>query len=405
MKKIKLLLLTILLLIPVRSILADEFSAVTTLTCPDTQVNSGGSITCTVSVNVNKPITDFRADINPEGLTITAWASSATWKDPNDGDYSNGRIEADIREGTATGDVTLGSITIKFADTASGRQDISLTDVNYFNDNTTYATAPNSNTVTVTVNPVSTGLRNLTITGGTLSQQFSTSETRYSVILPVDSQSFSIVATKATENDGIVFTNSDTNTNIDPTNIPFATAAGKSSMSIKITVGSGGRKVEYTLLVARETSDSVGEPTLSSLIVGGKNITISGEDIDVALPGSSSYVLKATLSDKANYTFSIPSGFNSCVASDGDLECTLQGENSFPINVVSIASGGKSKTYIVNIKKNVNESTTTTDEPTPIVSENPQTGSGVAFIMAFVLVVSFATSLYLYKRNMKNFEQ
>ena len=188
-------------------------------------------------------------------------------------------------------------------------------------------------------------------------------------------------------------------------------------MSITISVGSGDRKVDYTLLVRKEADpNTVGHATLSSLVVGDKTVTNFTDEITVNPSNINSYQVRATLSDSTNYKFSTSSDNglpSSCSVSGGTLTCNLKGENSFPIKIIANAAGGESKSYILNIKEassgnggnsGNNGGSSSTPDTGRTVYNNPQTGNTTMGIVAIVLVVSLFASLYLYKRNMQNFE-
>ena len=246
-------------------------------------------------------------------------------------------------------------------------------------------------------------LSNLTVNGGMLSPSFSKTKYSYMVVLDsMDTSEFSVVATPEKTGDDVVAGNSDTGGTIDLSNITFATTGGKSNMSIEIIVGTGNTAKTYTLVIAKPQVDS-DEILLSSLVVGGKNVSLvkGVYEYEVVLDSVSSYSMKATLKDSSKYkldnTFLSPT--------------KLSGENTYDIviDAADSTSGLAGKTYYITVKSSGNSSGGSGNSSSTSsgnggnggtsVSNNPSTGSASMIVMAFVLIISLCVSIYFYKRN------
>ena len=371
------------------------FTGGITISCTPKTLSGAGTVTCTLKGNADANITTVKGTVVlPTGATITNFSLASGW---TQNDYADNKINP-YRDEEVTGNFDIGTLTISFSSSATeGNNSISIKDISFQND-TDINTAPDSNSETIEiVNGI--GLSNLEVTGGQLSPQFNTNKKAYILTLGVNATSFGLNATPYKSGEAIVVTNNDTNNTISNlSSIAFSPQSGKESMSISIKVGSGSRETVYNILVQKELPADVGTPTLASLTVGGSDILISSEDITVSINNINSYQLRAALSDKDNFHFvtsNLPSG---CSASNGVLTCNLKGANSMPIIIEANTGGaGGSKTYIVTIKSSSQGGGTTS------TSGNPQTGNTAGAVMAIILVISFGASLYLYKRNIQNF--
>ena len=350
------------------------FTGSVTISCNPKSLSGAGTVKCTLKGTADANITTVKGTIVlPTGASITKFELADGW---TQNDYADNKINP-YRENEITGNFDIGTLTISFSSSASeGNNNISVKDITYLNDSDINS-APDSNAETIEiVNGI--GLSNL----------------------EVNATSFGLNATPYKSGEAVVVTNNDTNNTISNlSSIAFAPQSGKESMSLTIKVGTGDREVKYNILVQRELPAEIGTPTLASLTVGGSDILISSEDITVSVNNINSYQLRAALSDKDNFHFvtsNLPSG---CTASNGVLTCNLKGANSMPIIIEANAGGaGGSKTYIVTIKSSSQGGSGTTS-----TSGNPQTGNTAGAVMALILIISFGASLFLYKRNIQNF--
>ncbi len=372
------------------------FTGSVTISCNPKSLSGAGTVKCTLKGTADANITTVKGTVVlPTGASITKFELADGW---TQNDYADNKINP-YRENEITGNFDIGTLTISFSSSASeGNNNISVKDITYLNDSDINS-APDSNAETIEiVNGI--GLSNLEVTGGQLSPQFNTNKKAYILTLGVNATSFGLNATPYKSGEAVVVTNNDTNNTISNlSSIAFAPQSGKESMSLTIKVGTGDREVKYNILVQRELPAEIGTPTLASLTVGGSDILISSEDITVSVNNLNSYQLRAALSDKDNFHFvtsNLPSG---CTASNGVLTCNLKGANSMPIIIEANAGGaGGSKTYIVTIKSSSQGGSGTTS-----TSGNPQTGNTAGAVMALILIISFGASLFLYKRNIQNF--
>ena len=381
-----------------------------TITCDPSSAKAGEKVTCTLNGSSDEAVYSIEIPFSITNATVE-FKKSDLWA--MEDDYSNNKIQQVAKTDKAViGNFNIGTFTVTINENATSDAVLSIS--NAFFDDTDYQHNNVENTsVTIGVE-IPKGLKNLEVTGATLAPQFTSSNTAYTVTLGKDATKFSINSSATVDTDSITITNTDTGAQLSSTDIPFATEEGKDSMSITISVGSGDRKVDYTLLVRKEAEpNTVGHATLSSLVVGDKTVTNFSDEITVNPSNIDSYQVRATLSDSTNYKFSNSGLPSSCSVSAGVLTCNLKGENSFPIAISSNAAGGESKTYILTIKKassgnggnsGNNSGSSTTPDTGRTVNNNPQTGNTTMGIVAIVLVASLFASLYLYKRNMQNFE-
>ena len=299
-----------------------------------------------------------------------------------------------IEDDLITGSFNIGTIAVQANENHNGgNETVTLNNIKFFDIDGNIINADNISS-TIRVSPTqstATGLKTLNISGGTLSPALS--DNNYGYLINLDSASrttFGISAVAYNSSDTITFVNGDTNAVIsNPNNITFTTTGGKSEMLIKVNVGS----VTYNLTVTKPQPATVSSNELASLTVGGLNVSLSSgiHDYEVSLINVSSYQVNATLKDSSNYQIS-----------NLTLPTTMSGETEFAIvvNPKNNNDGLNSVTYIVKVKKSGNNSVS--DNINNNNNSNPQTGS-VALTMAVVLIISFALSIYLYKKNIEGY--
>ena len=372
-------------------------SASVSFNCNATKVKAGNTINCTVQGTADTEIATFEAKVAlGDGLSYVDFTVDRTWQ----GDGEDGFISL-YKDSDLTGTFPLGTLTVKVNDNATdGTTTINLTDIEFSKG--TKIVAGTSNPVTITIsNAVDSpkGLKSLSaLGGGVIGPQFSSSELSYMLTLPGSATSFGFNAVPHDANDEIVYLNADdsSKTHLDPANIAFATTGGKDGMLIYIEVGTGDRKVTYSVGVNKNVSTNDKSNELSSLKVGDQVVSlVSGKyEYSVTLNDVSSYSVVVDLNDRTNY--------------DARFVTPRTGEGSFTIEVLpkDSSSGLRSVTYTINVTKSGGGSSTPTPTPTPTnPTANPQTGGAVSIIMALVLIASFATSIYFYKRNISYFSK
>ena len=258
--------------------------------------------------------------------------------------------------------------------------------------------------LTINPQPVPKGLASLTVTGGTLSPTFDSINTGYTITLnSVDTSSFSLNATANTSSDDVKVEREAGGSyeTVTPSNIAFVTAGNNDVMLIRISVGSGERLVVYEITVDRPKAPSVGDPELATLTINGLDIPLTSGKYEYDLyvdENVTSYALNATLKDPVNYKF------------DDYLVPPFEiSSKEIPIKIVpkDETTGLKSQNYVIRIKTTVidpeTQPKTTTKSSGYIPSGNPQTGGASVYIVGFMLVASFAISIYLYKKNMSGY--
>lgn len=189
-------------------------------------------------------------------------------------------------------------------------------------------------------------------------------------------------------------------------------------MLIYITVGSR----EYAVNINKDTSSSGGETdyeadsSLESLIIGGVTVDLStctkGEETtnnswtcNVSIITSlNSYIIKALLKDSDNFMFDEE---DSLYKENGKEE-EFNGNDGIFIKIVpkDSSKGYKSSEYIIFVESEAPEesdkpSSTPTTPSTP--EYNPGTGSTSIFIITILLIISFGVSVYIYKKNVADY--
>ena len=375
------------------------------ISCSPPQAHKGESSTCTITGNIDAPISSIEANLNlSDGLTITSFNLSNGWTGNS---YSNNKI-APQASSEVNGAFTLGTIVVKLPDNATANSvSIALNEVYYQSSTNTsdkYSiSSANAKIDIVEDTPVvKSTLSSLTATGGILTPTLTSDNYRYMIHLNTrETNTFSISATASKEGDSIKATNADTGEEINLNNIAFKTADGKTSMQIIITVGTGETKTEYSIDVVKPLPDNDEGPVLESLTVGDKTVTIESDKYEyvVKLADVNSYIIKPTLKDSENYKFA-----DDTLAKIHPNEQT--GEGSYPINIVpkDASAGLTSMVYYITIEKEeVKLPPSSSSKPSSKPSKNPQTGGNIALIMGIVLITSLAVSIFLYQKNLNQY--
>lgn len=407
--KLFMLLLIITLLLPME-IKADTASI--SVLCTPQKVARGNQIQCTLSGNAEFAVSKIEIPYSlSNGLTVNGFTVADTTKMTGN-NADGGKIEVSINT-DATSNFTIGTFNLTVSDSAtSGSKEIKFDNVVFYNSSNESNTATGASVAVV----VTSSLKSLTVNNnaGVFGPTFSSSAYSYTLTLPANTTTFGLSAESTIQGDTIKYVNGDTGEELNPSSITFATQGGNTSMAIVVTVGSGEAATEYTILVSKQQASGTGKPTLSSLTISGQTVNLKNnsndtEEITVTLNTVSNYQIRAELSDNGNYEFSTSTLPNSCNISSGVLTCNMSGENKLPIMVVSKQSGGANKAYILSIKKGSGNTggggtnTNTNTGTNTSVNDNPQTGGGAAIVMGIILVLSYAATLYLYKRNMSTY--
>ena len=407
--KLFMLLLIITLLLPME-IKADTASI--SVLCTPQKVARGNQIQCTLSGNADFDVSKIEIPYSLDsGLTVNGFTVADTTKMTGN-NADGGKIEVSLNT-NVTGNFTIGTFNLTVSSEAtSGSKEIKFNNIIFYNSSNESKTATGGSIAVV----VTSSLKSLTVNNnaGVFGPTFSSSAYSYTLTLPANTTTFGLSAESTIQGDTIKYVNGDTGEELNPSSITFATKEGNPSMRIVVTVGSGEAATEYTILVSKQQASGTGKPTLSSLTISGQTVNLKNnsndtEEITVTLNTVSNYQIRAELSDSGNYEFSTSTLPNSCNISSGFLTCNMSGENKLPIMVVSKQSGGANKAYILSIKKgsgNTSGGGTNTNTNTGTntsVNDNPQTGGGAAIVMGIILVLSYAATLYLYKRNMSTY--
>ena len=400
MSKIKYLVIClIVLMFPIS---AKALTGGVTLSCPS-QAHPGDTINCTIKGTSSSVITGVEAKVTVNGsASITSVTKTNNgWKDV---DLVNGTKIIGYPENTdssgLSGNFDIATLALKINDDATaGIVTITISDVmlgDDFNDITEGITGDSSsiNIVQNTEPENDKGLKSLRPTIGEFGVQFESTRDSYVLEIPGNATSFGFNAEAYDSNDQVVFLASEARTPVtDPQNIAFATDVGKIQMMVYIEVGSGDRKVTYTIGVVKKVS--TGDTNeLSSLKVGDQTVPlISGVyEYNVTLDDVTSYEVIAVLKDRED--FEIRNLDKLSPRSD-------EGVFSIIIDPKDSSSGLEGNQYTINVIKSGNtpEPSSTTPKPSSSKEVNPPTGGMASVIMAIVLIASFAVSIYYYKRN------
>lgn len=422
MKIIRFLSLLLILILPVS---VRALTGKISVSCTPEEVKKGNEVTCTIKgTSSSEGILQYKAKLFiGEGLTYKDvreegdsepkyYVQLNSWQ--GEGDLSDNNIDG-YRENPTGESFNLGKFTVIVdANASAGNISINVSDVEYCYDDTCVSIDSTSTAINVVedetplepeVNPE---LKNLTVTsGGDLNKTFSKDESNYIVTLDSsDTTKFAISAVAENSDDTIIAKNTDTGESIDlKSDIVYKPKEDSSTMSITITVSSNDKSKDYVIIVTRPKPKEIGQPVLSSLVVGGVNVNLkSGKyDYEVTLSADvlKSYLVNALLEDEENFKV-----HDISVLAPNELS----GEQEFEIRIIpkDSNSGYGSNTYVIRVVKS-GDSSQDPSTPTPDpgaggdVPNNPSTGNGSAIVMAIVLVLSFAASIYYYKKNISNF--
>lgn len=422
MNKYKMFLMLMLIIFPVSVHALDSNMF---LECAKTEAKVGETVTCTVSAICSSECTTVEFGLGAD----TALSFVSAFTVPSDAalqpyeiatiNLPNNAIGV-MKKGNDTAPVgtkfTVGTFSVKVADSATvgTNYNVTLSNGALRNDSPTALGTNLSATASIKALAAETvaeevGLSNLTVTsGGSLVPAFNKNQTTFGVYLEsTDTTKFKLKAALENISDSISAKNTDTGETIDLNNeITFKPSDG-GSMSIKITVGTGERLKEYTVIVQRNKPSGVGKATLSSLTVGKTKVNLVDGKFDYTVNLSATeikdYVIVAVLSDSENFKFD-----NTDILSPHDLG----GEQELEIKIVpkSADSSYGSETYTLAIKSSGSvtpsggSGSSGGSSGSGNVNNNPQTGRGSAIVMGLLLVVSFIASIYFYKRNMSQYE-
>ena len=362
--------------------------------CTPSRVYPGETVTCLVSGTSDEFVTSISAAFSVDnGATVTSFQTSNDWEG---NDINNNKIDV-YTSNDVSGNFNIGTLTLKVNDSATaGNIALNFSNVEFDDVNSSSVNISNSSTSFAVVTervPGENGLKSLTCTfGGILSPGLSDNNRGYSIILSTPAtDSFGISASPKIESDKITYINADTGESLNPSSISFKTSGGKDSMLIRVNVGGNDNLVQYLITVTKPVSE---KGILETLVVGGKNVSLTSNkfDYEVTLDDVSSYQIQATVADSSKFKID-----------SSNLSRSLAGENSYEITVEPIDDtlGYESTTYIVNVSKKAAVPTQAPSSERSIV--NPRTGEFGLVCMASILIISLITSIYLYKRNMKEF--
>ena len=252
---------------------------------------------------------------------------------------------------------------------------------------------------------VDTTLSKISVTGGTLSPNFSSSIKNYSINLDKTTFSLDLTASNAHYQDDIVVTDEDGN-KLDIKNITFKNNnQGKMPIVIKVN-----DDTVYNLLVVYEEKEL--NNSLKTLKVDGKEISLEDGKYDYTVTiGKSvnSVKIDASLNDSTNFKFT--DEFNGT-----QIVQTPSGTTSYPIIIQPSNSqiGAESVTYIIKLIKETsgnngsnNNSGTSNNNSNNSgnINKNPTTGGISIALMICILLCSLVGSIYIYQKKIENYNK
>lgn len=388
------------------------------ISCTPTEIKAGGEVTCSINgTSSSSGITQFEFNLSLDDKLSFKDQREAGDDDPKyfilknnwQGDIANGRVSG-YRDNPTSEIFKIGEFKVIVSASASaGNKTITISNAKYSLDEIEIVDVEGTST-TITViedepTPVKTPeLSGLNVTsGGGLNQTFSSDNTSYIVTLESATTTKFKLNASADDDFTVSAKNTDSNASIDLSkDISFEPAEDSETMSITVTVSYEDNSKDYVILVTRPKPSTVGSPLLASLIIGGETVNLKSGQFDYTIYLSSStlnsYNIKATLEDADNFKLDDFANFDTSFSGELELAITVLPKDS--------NSGYGSKTYVINIvnKDNGNNSTTPVSKPSDEgnVGTNPGTG-GSAIAMGIMLVVSFALSIYYYKRNVNGY--
>ncbi len=396
MKRIKYLVLTAILFIPF-SVKAATGSL--QVTCSPTTAKPGDMVSCTLKGTTDGNVGSLAITIaESSNLALSGFTNSTGWN----GELVGKKISL-YNADEVTGTFDIGTLKVKVSDNATvGTANLTFSQITFNSDVANTTTKVDNKEVNITISEESqaSGLKSLTPTVGMFGGQFTTDNSGYLLTIPGSATTFGFTYEPVNAGDTVKFFNSDTNQELDPSNITFATSGGNAAMLIRIEVGAGDSKTDYSVAVKKEVQEENKGYELSKLTVGDQEVSlVSGQyEYTVTLNNTTSYKVTADLKDRTNYQIT-------------NLIEQRTGEGSFTIIVApkDNSSGLQGQTYTINVKGSGNSSnSSSSSKPSsvaPAPSYNPPTGGALSVIVALVLAASFGASIYFYKKNMGYFSK
>lgn len=243
-----------------------------------------------------------------------------------------------------------------------------------------------------------TSLSSLTVIGGRMSE-FSSDKHSYVAELTSPNFSLKMVTSNPDFQDDIMVVDGFGNI-LDPNNITFVDEDGLGQMQINIIINKDAKN-PYGIGVKYVNTEL--DNSLSSLKINGNEILVEGlYDYEYTVGKNvTSVEIEAILSDSENFQFvegNSPGTFN-LSGSDQVLPIIIEPKDS--------QSGGMRISYYITIKKEGSTggvSNNSNNNNNGEVTANPTTGGASMFIMAFILIVSLMSSLFLYKKNLESYK-
>ncbi len=316
MKKKILFILGLVFLMPFS---ADALSASVNLNCGASKLAPGESTTCSISVPVSSgALVSFTGQVVGSNLEISNYNIASGWQ----GDKQNGGMFILYGENLFTGNVAIGSFTVKAGNGFSGGSvnitGISLGDENYVERSQSDVSR------SIAAKSTDSNLSSLSVSGGTLSPSFNPSTTVYSVT--TNSQSITISGTAVGRVDGLGVKNLN---------------YGMNTFYIAVVAEAGNRSV-YTIKVNRPDNRS-SVNTLSSLTLSPGKINFT--------PGKNEYSLDVDSNvSSIKVTSNLTDAKSKYTAGSKSMNVSLAyGLNTIKISVQ--AENGNVRTYVIKVTR------------------------------------------------------
>lgn len=237
-----------------------------------------------------------------------------------------------------------------------------------------------------------TSLSDIVVNGGVISPKFSSSIKSYNIKLDTTEFSLKLTASDSQFQDKIVVKDSN-GKKLDVNKITFSDESGQATMKLIIYVDD---LEEYTLFAKYEQKEL--DNSLKSLIIDGNEIELETDVYEYTInvkKNVNSVKIEATLTDEKNFKFSDNNGPTNFKVPNSS--------NTYPLIIEPINSsvGAEGITYIININKEGNTSSTnpSSSSKPQNTGSNPSTGGVSMVLMIFILFTSLISSIIIYQKR------
>ena len=267
----------------------------------------------------------------------------------------------------------------------------------------------------VTASIEDTTLSSLSVIGGQLTTIFSPTATDIKHIIVLDSPNFGLVMTTTDPSyqDKIVVKDIAGNEIKDYGNITFSDPSGQKIMPLTITVNG---KTTYSLDV--QYSQDELDNTLKSVTINGVELELKDGEYNYSFvvdKDVSELVIEPVLNDSDNFMLDGNFQGNIIITDRADIIIVVEPKSSdigaeaftYTIEIIkekdTSNNNGGSNSGSSNVGNNGNSSNSSSNNNNSNVNSNPGTGDISMFVMSFILISSFVSSIILYRKNLEGY--